>query len=784
MKAAPYDCDTRPYWCDDRLGTGRQNAYGHFVDEGGGYRITTPATPRPWLNYFANPRFGAVLAPDGGGFCWYKTPLMRITRYEHPIDYLPRQFVDGRDVLVTDLASSASAHPFRDGDARVCTHHPGHSVLTATVAGLHVHGTFFVPAALACEIWLVRVSNPGPRARRIRLEFAQTWSMARFGSHTAEAGIPYVSVPGQGMTTEVAGHAVAAAVSAPELPWHLHAVFASPGGVARVEPVPETRADGRRFVFHRCTVVQEVELEPGACRDFAVYAAATEDAAEAQRIRDASLEDARREYGELLASWQGLARRAHCTIPEKSAEYFLNYWLKNQLHLTFHFVRAGHWGYRDALQDAWGYAMLCPAEAADRLRFMLSGMFADGTAPRQLSKFEDGRHDLRRYMDSVVWAPRAVLGYLQETGDRGLLGETLPFLDRDRSTVLDHLRRGVDALWERRGAHGGCLTGDGDWNDALEGISRDGDAESYWLTMALYDALLTMQELYGFSGDPAAAGVMAQRADEIKRVVNASAWDGAWYRYGVTGRGQPIGSQENREGRIHLNAQSWAVLTGLADAERAALAIAAVDRHLESPVGPVLLAPPYVAEAKEIGRIARLEPGTFENGSVYQHAVTFYILALLRAGRHAEALDLFTRVLPTNPRNGDDRRTSEPYCTGNFYCGSGHPRFGQNFFTWFTGNAAWLLRIGFDELLGVRAGLEGLVIAPRVPAGWTEWRVEREYRGCCYELTFTRRADVQAMEIRVDGRRLEGAVIPPLTASRSVVDVRLPLAPPSEASQR
>lgn len=775
MSNKPYDCDTQSYWCSEQEYLSPPRSFGHFLEDGSGYRITHPAPPRPWLNYFANARFGAVLSDHAMGFCWYKTPLMRITRYEHPIDYLPRQFTNGRDVTVTDMESGTRACLFRDGLNPVCTHYPGYSEITATMLDLHFRFRFFVPVTLPCEVWLVHISNPERAPRSLAIEFTQTWSFAKFGSHTAEAGIPYVSTPGEHMTVDATDHTVVCEAAAPELPWRLHGFFASPGATARSSPLMETRPDGRKFTFHHCALTHAISLEPGAETELAVFSGATEDPSEALHFKRATRADAYQEWRDVLAHWNDLVSKVNCTIPEKNLEAFLNHWFKNQLHLTFHFVRSGHWGYRDALQDAWAYAMLSPTEARDRLRFMLGGMFADGTAPRQLSKFEDGKHDFRRFMDSTTWAPRAVLGLLQETGDPQFLFESIPFLDGHASTVLDHLRRGVDSLWEKRGSHGGCLTGDGDWNDALEGISRDGDAESYWLTMALYDATVIMQEIYSWIGDHTAATLMAERAAQLTLIVNEVAWDGEWYCYGVTGSGKPIGSHRNREGRIHLNAQSWAIFTGLSDPHRTELAIAAVEKHLETPVGPALLAPPYALEADEIGRIARLEPGTFENGSVYQHAVSFYILALLRAGHHEQALDLFLRVLPTNPLNPDTRRTSEPYCTGNYYCGPGHSRFGQNFFTWFTGNAAWLLRIGFDELLGVKGGLQGLLIDPRAPLSWSNWYVTRVYRGCRYDLRFTRTDQVKDMQISVDGRPLSAPVIPPLSQPRASVEIKLPL---------
>lgn len=162
------------------------------------------------------------------------------------------------------------------------------------------------------------------------------------------------------------------------------------------------------------------------------------------------------------------------------------------------------------------------------------------------------------------------------------------------------------------------------------------------------------------------------------------------------------------------------------------------------------------------GRFCPVWPrgSTFENGSVYQHAVTFNIFADLAVGEYESAYEAFVNVLPTNPDNFDARRTSEPYCTGNFYCGPAYQRFGQNFFTWFTGNPAWLLKAGFEEILGVKADYNGLRIAPKVPAAWSSYKVKRCYRGTVYNAEFRRAQAGQAKGLWVNGARVEGNLVP------------------------
>ena len=67
------------------------------------------------------------------------------------------------------------------------------SEVTANISGFTVRLELTVPKEDAGEYWSVSVKSD--TERKIRISFKQTWSMARFGIHTAEEGIPYVSVP-------------------------------------------------------------------------------------------------------------------------------------------------------------------------------------------------------------------------------------------------------------------------------------------------------------------------------------------------------------------------------------------------------------------------------------------------------------------------------------------------------------------------------------------------------------------------------------------------------------
>jgi len=756
-----YDCDTSEYHCSEVNYHNSQKKFGEFIDNGKGYKIFDPNTPRPWLNYFANHKFGSVISNKGLGFSWFRSTLLRITKYEHPVDYLPREFKEGREIIITDCNSGEKINLFCEGGNLICEHYPGYTKFTIEVLNLRFEICIFIPLEDSCEILTVKVLNKSKEKINIKIAFQQIWSFALFGIHTAEEGIPYISTPGKDLKLSKDDFGIYCHSTNEELPYEMFGFFQSTkkGSCIQQKKLIENRNDNQKFTFHKCELEFNNSILADEEEEFEIISGAEINISDFEKLKlkYRKSEYVHSEFLKLKDKWKRKINSISCKTPDKNFDNFLNVWFKNQLNLVFHFVRSGQNGYRDSLQDVWGVAMYDSDAAEERFYEILKYQCSDGTAPRNFSAFDNNIHDMRRFMDSPVWIPRTLTDLIKQTGDLSVLDKKIPFLDGGAVTVDEHVFRALDYLYKNRGAHGICLTGDGDWNDALEGISKDGDAESVWLTIALFDAMNLMAELYSYSGKSVRAEIMKQRADEIKEIVNEVAWDGEWYIYGFTGSGKPIGSHKNKEGKIHLNAQTWAVFSGLADDNRAKKTMASVDKLLGTSLGPALLAPPYVDEGDEVGRIADLEPGTFENGSVYQHAVAFYIYACIGIGDFEKAYKTFVNLLPTNPENFDCRRTSEPYCTGNYYCGPEHPRFGQNFFSWFTGNGSWLLRVGFDEILGIKAEYNGLRIAPKIPFEWGKFSVKKIYRNCCYKITFDRKGDYG---IKINGKEISGKLIP------------------------
>lgn len=761
-----YDCDTYNYWCSAEDYEKQTKKYGYFTPDGTTYKITTKYTPRPWLNYLCNKKIASVISNTGLGFYWYKTSLLRITKYEHEIDYQPREFKDGREIVVTDKKTGNTWNVFRDAEEVTCDHHPGYSTIVAVYQNIEVKMSVFVPTEDACECWIIEIKNLGNETMDLSIAAEQMWSIARFGIHTAKDGIPYLSEPGKDQSIEMNGNSICLHSYNKQLPVNIWSTFMSPQAT-NVEAISNSEnRKGKKFVFIQGILKFDLKLETQEKNTICVLSGA-DDTEESVRLLQAKYNKTEvfdKELNQVKQMWNQIIQQPFCKISDINIQNFLNIWLKNQLFLTFRYIRSGYIGYRDTLQDSWGYELLDPDDAKRQIMLALSYMKKDGTCPRNFSPFgkEDGQ-DLRNCMDSATWLGMTVTGYIKETGDFSILNEKASYLDDEiEETVEEHIWRAFNTLYEKRGRYGFCLVCDGDWNDAIEGISKKGKAVSVWLTIALYHAQNLLADMYKYLEKQEKEKILRQRSKVLKKQVNTYGWDGNWYIYAFTDDGIPVGSHTNKEGFIHLNVNTWAMLSGLADKGKVKKILCSIDQYLNTDIGPALLYPPYREEGNLVGRIAGLEPGTFENGSVYQHAVTFYILACLRQGFTERAVAAFAHVLPTYEGNFDSRRTGEPYCTGNYYCGPSHQRFGQNFFSWFTGNAAWLLRIGFDQMLGVRADYDSLVIEPRVPAGWKEFYCQKRFRGVMYHIYFKRgdkvsiNTEVKDIEIMGNRIRYEG----------------------------
>ncbi len=745
--------DTREYFPECKMSDSpideyfcRDKTFGRFSPDGSEYIIEDRNTPRPWLQYICNDKIICCVSNKGEGFIRTATGY-NVTKEWEPTYYHVRHPSGKRELLINGKNFFVDAVDYR------VTVRVGGILFEGTLDGIRVRLEMFVPENISAECWRVELESLS-EDKTADIKAGQEWYFSFLEGHSDD---PIVTEEkDRELYASKAGLCGIFASSATESVSH--------------EKLFERRLDGLEVEIEKAYVSSSVKLSKNKAYKWYVVSGVAEKGESTSDILSCTLPEINeREYNSCLKMWERLISRNMCTLPDdKNTERFLNYWLKNQLFITYRYNRGTMFtGYRDAFQDSWGYMLVDPEKAKEGIVTTLSYMLPDGRCPRQYYKKDDEHHDMRDFSDSIIWVADAVVSYIKETGRADILDVEIGFLSSDEKTsVEEHIMRGFNSLYDLRGENGLTLMRDGDWFDGLGGINKYGDgATSVWNTIATYYAQSRLIELYEYLGKSDKVELLKKRNEEYKSAVQTHGWDGNWFIYAYFEDGEPIGSHKNLEGKIYINPQSWAIFSGIATDEQTRRIVKATNHYLTTPYGYLLNYPAYNFHGARCGRVQRQRPGTFGNAAVYNHASSFKVFADVARGDYDDAIDTLQRLMPNHPDNSDTCRTSEPYTLGNVFYGPNHSRYGMNLFTWFTATPAWAIHGGFEQIIGVRAGFRGLEITPHIPTDWNKLTLNKVWRDTLYKISFERSED---KGIWLDGVKQTGNVI---KSDRSECDV-------------
>jgi cyclic beta-1,2-glucan synthetase len=321
--------------------------------------------------------------------------------------------------------------------------------------------------------------------------------------------------------------------------------------------------------------------------------------------------------------------------------------------------------------------------------------------------------------------------------------------------------------------------GTGDWNDGMNRVGIGGKGESVWVGWFLVAILRDFAVLADMHADSQRADWCRERAQLLCAALEEHAWDGRWYRRAYFDDGTPLGSDQNDECKIDSIAQTWAVISGAADPQRAQQAMAAVEEYLirEKEKLILLFTPPFDQGKLQPGYIKGYVPGIRENGGQYTHAAVWVVQATALLGRGKRALELFHFLSPiehASTPEGVARYRVEPYVVAaDVY--SQPPHTGRGGWTWYTGSAGWLYRVGLETILGFHLRGDKLRIEPCIASHWSEYEMVYRYRSATYRITIENPSRVergvrsitldgqiapkQEIELRDDGRPHEVRVL-------------------------
>jgi cellobiose phosphorylase len=452
-------------------------------------------------------------------------------------------------------------------------------------------------------------------------------------------------------------------------------------------------------------------------------------------------------------------------------------------------------GFRDSSQDVMGVMAHMPAEARALEEKLLTVQRRDGSAMHQfnpITMIASVGDSLERddrphyYSDDQLWIILAVCSYLRETGDMGFLAKDLPFYDKDdrgrpvageTAPVLEHLARAASFTRGNVGARGLPLLGFADWNDT---VNLRAGAESVF-TACLYGAALNeLAALADAGGDAEAAARWRSWHAEMKKRVNDCAWDGEWWIRYFDADGTPIGTSRAEKARIWINSQTWSVISGFAESDRARACMDSVFRYLNTERGLKLSAPGYDGFDPTKGGVTTYPPGAKENGGIFLHANPWAIIAECVLGNGDRAWRYYQQINPAARNDDLDSFEVEPYVYPQNVLGNEHPQFGLGRNSWLSGTASWAYQAATQRILGLRAGYDGLAVDPRVPGAWKGFKVVRRFRGAAYRIRVLdpRGAGKGVTRAAIDGRALKveaDSVVLPIMPAGTVHDAEIEL---------
>ncbi|AQT68106.1 Cellobiose phosphorylase [Anaerohalosphaera lusitana] len=780
--------------------------YGYFDEKNREYVIDRCDVPVSFTNYLGLENMCTVISHNSGGYSFKGSPEYgRITRFRPngvPLDR-PGHYVYLRDDE-TGKYWTVSWQPvgidLKEAEY-VCRHGLSYSKFECKYNGIIAEKTLFVPLGHDVELWDVKVTNTSDRKRAISLfsyvEFSlhqidldnKDFQMGLYasGSSCTEGVIDYTFFYHPDM------HHFMTADFEPDSYDCVRDEFI---GNYRSESNPAAVENGRcsnssKLGGNHCgSLHKQFEIEPGqTIRAVLMLGAGGAEQGKKTRKMFADHSVVDKAFEQIKNYWRSRLANYQCITPDEGANVMLNTWTPYQAATCVTWSRFASFievggrtglGYRDTAQDTISSSYLQPDKVKQRLVELMRAQTSEGFGlhlfdPAMMDESGDAKANLPTVLlsgdsdqsvhipelkdvcsDDALWLVAAVCEYLKETGDIDFLETEVTFADEGSATVYEHLKKALDFSAKHVADNGICQGLRADWNDCIN--LRGG--QSSMVTFMHYWALRLFNEVAAYLNRDDDSERYSEIASRIKQAAAANLWDGQWYLRGFTAEGRKIGTDEDEEGKLFLNAQSWAVMSGLSEHDKAIRAMDAAYDKLFDRYGLHLLWPAYSKPDDGVGFVTRVYKGIKENASIFSHPNPWAIIAECMLGRGDRAFEYYTAMLPFYQNDMMEIRQAEPYSYCQFVMGKDHTDHGRARHPWLTGSAGWFYTAATKWILGVRPTFKGLEVDPCVPKDWDEFSIVRKWRGSTFNISVKNPDHVSkgVKSIKLNGQEITGLI--------------------------
>lgn len=754
--------------------------YGHFDNEKKEYVIDNVALPTSWTNYLGVKDTCVVINHTAGGYMFYKSPeYHRVTRFRGnavPMDR-PGHYVYIRDNDNGDYFSISwqpVGKPLDKAEYK-CRHGLSYSIYECLYDKIKASQKMSVPIDDDVELWDVVIKNTDDKPRNLSV-----FSFCEFSFH-------HIMIDNQNfqMSLYCAGSSYDKGIIEHDLFYeefgyqYFASNFEPDGfdclrdkfiGLYHTEDNPVAVINGQcsgsfeKGNNHCGSLQKNIVLQPGEeVRLVFMLGEGNREQGEKIKEKYSNLANVDKAYKQLEEYWKEKLSRLQIKTPNEGMNTMINIWNLYQSEVNIMFSRFASFievggrtglGYRDTAQDAMTIPHSNPDKCKERIVQLLNGLVSKGYGLHLFSPewFEEKKDKKKPFKsptvipginkkdiihgiedacsDDALWLVPSIVEYIKETGEIEFADMEINYADKGRDTVYDHMKSILDFSAREVGKTGICKGLRADWNDCL----NLGGGESAMVSFLHYWAINNFIELAKYLGRQDDVQKYTEMAAKVKKVCDEQLWDGDWYIRGITKNLKKIGTKEDKEGKVHLESNAWAVLSGASDYEKGIKAMDSVHDYLATPYGIMLNAPSYTVPDDDIGFVTRVYPGLKENGSIFSHPNPWAWAAECVLGRGDRAMEYYNSLCPYLQNDMIEIRESEPYSYCQFVVGKDHTAFGRARHPFMTGSGGWSYFSATRYMLGIRPDFETLNINPCIPSDWKEFSVTRKWRDATYNI--------------------------------------------------